>query len=253
MSPAESVAAGEPYFDLRHVRQLVETAVPKYIAAWAKIAGLAPDAPWIQQFRQDLTEALHACLRECLAARMRVHHRLKDMGEDFGVAAQHPAGAAEQLHLLLDVLDRLPMMWWDDGPDSVDGLYDVTRRVRCPLTTARELESLAAVAGRKSDRFKAADRGGPTPTMRAFKTLARGLVLAAQRANIKAKQRLELTKAVLKVARRLTKDVTGAPLQAPAGDQALGKYLSRLAQARDKYLRRVATREMDTTPTQSAQ
>jgi hypothetical protein len=201
---------------------LIETTVEAHIERWAAtIARLRMKDP---QFRNDIAAALRSCLLELHGAPTRIHRRPNDLGRDFQAVADQAAVAAEQLRILKDTLDRLPVMWRDDGPDSIDGLFDVSRMVRCPLTTAEELEKLAAVARRKSKRFRAVDPGGnlqKTEKLRAFTALAKGLVRAYQRATgrsgigygAREGELRRFVEAVLPTARDIAKTSTGSPFE----------------------------------------
>jgi hypothetical protein len=153
---------------------------------------------------------------------------------DYDAVVRHAAAAAGELRLLQAVLDPLPVTWTD--PDGTDGLYDVPHEIYWPLAMARELESLSAAARRKSTRFKAADRGGPTKRMRAFTVLAKGLIPAYRRATSRAGtghsaregELREFVEAVLPVAQAIAMTVTGKPLEVPTGD-ALGEHLNQIA------------------------
>jgi hypothetical protein len=203
----------------QRIRELAETVARKHVTAWAKTAGTTPDT----QFSEDMTAALQSCLLECQG--MWTRRSFKAVAEDFTAAAQHAAAIVEHIDQLLPVLERLPLMW----PNGAR-LYDVTRRVRWPVRTARELNKLAVVARRNSERVKnAAGHAGRPVESLAFTKLARGVVQIAARANIKPKPRLRLMKSVLKTVRKLPEETIGTAFLPNINDEALDKHLSRIA------------------------
>ena len=65
----------------QRARELVNAAVPQHVEAWAGIIGLKSPDVRFTQFREDITEALHACMRAHEAAPHR--SRWSDVRTDF--------------------------------------------------------------------------------------------------------------------------------------------------------------------------
>jgi hypothetical protein len=239
-----------------HARRLVEAAVPRHIAAWAAIAGLASDGPRIERFRADVTEALHACMRAHLRPppqrRKYLHGRLERVAELATVVAP-------ELSELQDLLIELIPLFGHDPSFRLPSLYAIAfdlsdqarakmnQRVTVDRTGGRKLRrkrSLAAAAKHYAKTFE--DTGGAPNQFAAFdalvngeKGLANGLTDAYQRATGRAakvtwsdyRERYEghfvaLTKeAILPVACEIAESVTGKSLPVR---KALGKFLQRL-------------------------
>jgi tRNA A37 threonylcarbamoyltransferase TsaD len=54
--------------EFERARQLIDEATAKHIGKWAKILGLSPPiGPRIDQFCEDVTEAMHACMQAHIA------------------------------------------------------------------------------------------------------------------------------------------------------------------------------------------
>jgi hypothetical protein len=201
----------------------VEEAVRRHIKDWAALVRLTQTDGRFPKFREDVTDALHACMRAHIAEKYRRHKRYSHLSRDFDAAARAATSTAKGLRNLAVVLKRLPPMHHDPA----------FRLMHDPHATACELDGLAQMARRYADECKSADRGGPS-TMRAFKVLAVGLIHAYRGATKKRGtgrsaregKLLDLVEAVLPTARTIAMNVTGKPLAAP-GD--VGDYLHRVA------------------------
>ena len=202
-------------------RQLVEAEVTQRIERWAGTIGLTPADKAFDRFRQELTDALHACMRAHEAGQRRRYARFSDLRKDLLALAKAAKAAAQRLRKVEDILTRLPPMQHDPA----------FRLAHDPHSTAFELDGLTEASRRHAEECKLADRGGPSK-MRAFAALADGLIQAYQHATKKTgKGRgaregplLDLIQAVLPTARHLGKLNTGKLLQVPTED-GLGEYL----------------------------
>jgi hypothetical protein len=238
-------------------RQCVEHAVREHAEAWAKATGLTdPAAPGFAQFRDDVTEALHACLRAHLVGperwrRSDVAKKLKRIAE----LATTPAPRLLELQALLDELlplfahapsFRLPPL----SPIAFD-LSDQARATLDPQMLKRKARreppppapSLAAAARCYAKAFS--DTGGASKKYPAFDALLfgesvfeNGLAHAYQRAtgrdakvtwsghrNGYEGRFLALVEAVLPVAHDIAEKVTGRALACPDTKQARGNYI----------------------------
>lgn len=208
-------------------RELVENTVPQHIKRWAAIIALTPTYAGFSQFREDVTEALHACMRAHIAKQCRPHERFSDLRKEFVALANAATKTAKLLRRAEGILKRLPPMHHDPA----------FRLAHDPRSTAIELDGLAEASRRHADECKRADRGG-RPRMRAFEALAEGLIRAYRRAakrkgtggNVRegASRLRKLVEAVLPTARELAKEVTGKPLQRPISGN-LGEHLDEIA------------------------
>jgi hypothetical protein len=208
-------------------RELIEDAVPQHIEAWAATIGLKQKDALFEQFREDVTEALHACMRAHNAVSHNRHKRYSDLGRDFTALAKAAEATVQQLRGVEYILKRLPPMQHDPA----------FRLVHDPHATAFEQDGLAKAARLWAHECRRADRGGRQP-MTAFRLLADGLVRAYSRAtkrkgtggNVReGRSRLRaLVEAVLPTARKIAKDVTGKSLKAPARG-GLGYRLDEIA------------------------
>jgi hypothetical protein len=221
----DKAAIAGPASEYDEARGDVTNAVAHNIEKWAAKIGLRPTDATFTQFREDVTEALHACMRGHIAAQHRRHHRASDLRRDFIALANAATAAAQKMRSVDDILKRLPPMHHDPAFKLMHG----------PLSTAYEIEGLAEAASRHADECKAADQGGP-PRMRAFEALAEGLIRAYQRGtgrtgvgrSAREGQLLDLVEAVLPRACKLAEAVTSEALTAPTSD-GLGEYLHRIA------------------------
>jgi hypothetical protein len=207
----------------QQARQLVEEAVAKHGDAWAAAIGTTATA----QFRDDVAGALNAAIRAHIAEQYRRYERASDLREDYLKLVNLSTQASKKLRQVQAVLDSLPPMQHDPG-----------FRIHSPIVMAHDLDRLLEAARRLAEKCRSFDRGGPAK-MEAFEALAKGLICAYRRATGKsgagrtARQGrlLDLAEAVLPMARKIARAVTGKPIRAPA-DDALGEQLHRIARRR---------------------
>src|SRR5262249_51407979 len=129
----DSAGAGRGVVPYQRARELVNAAVPQHVEAWAGIIGLKsadgrfqrtepmfnvpPAVPatvavlvlvhaLIAQFRDDITEALHACMRAHEAAPYR--SRWSDVRTDFVRVAEAARAVTRDLRNLRAGFDALP-------------------------------------------------------------------------------------------------------------------------------------------------
>lgn len=204
-------------------RKCVEKDVSQHVERWGALLGLTrPDARF-DQFEKDVTEALHACMRACIAEKYRRHKRFSHLRRDLNAVAKAATATSKRLRNLEEILKRLPPMQHDPA----------FRLIHDPHATAFELDGLAEAARRHADECKSADSGGPS-RMRAFTVLAVGLILAYRGATklrgtgrgAREGKLLDLVEAVRPTARRIAMNVTGKPLAVPRDE---GDYLHRVA------------------------
>lgn len=221
MSNPRERAADE--LEYTRARKLVEEAVQRHICSWAETIELSDTEARFAKFREEVTEALHACMRSHIAGQYRRYERFSKLRNDFVALAKAATKAGNDLRGVEAILKRLPPMQYDP-PFSL--MHD-------PRATAFELDGLANAARRHADECKLADPGGQ-PRMRAFEALAEGLVSAYQRGarrtgvgrSAREGKLLDLAEAVLPTACELAKAVTGKPLQV---SKDLGDYLHKIA------------------------
>ncbi len=205
-------------------RNRVEGDVPKYVETWADLLGLTRTDERFDQFKEDVTEALHACMRAHIAEKYRRHKRFSDLKDDFEAVAKAATAAKEALCVLEDTLKRLPPMQHDPA----------FRLAHDPWATAFELDGLAKAACRHANECKSADRGGQLP-MRAFGELVVGLVRAYKGATgeigtgrtAREGRLLDFLEAVLPIACNIAKSITGKPLKV---SKYPGEFLHRTAE-----------------------
>jgi hypothetical protein len=88
-----SSSCAVPY---QRARKLVAAAIPRRIKAWGEI-GLRSTDVRFARFQEDLTEALHACMRAHVAGQYPRYERLSDMRKDLLALAEAAPKAAEAL------------------------------------------------------------------------------------------------------------------------------------------------------------
>jgi hypothetical protein len=113
-------------------RQLVEAEVTQRIERWAGTIGLTPADKAFDRFRQELTDALHACMRAHEAGQHRRYARFSDLRKDLLALAKAAKAAAQRLRKVEDILTRLPPMQHDPA----------FRLAHDPHSTAFELDGL---------------------------------------------------------------------------------------------------------------
>jgi hypothetical protein len=105
-----------------------------------------------------------------------------------------------------------------------------------PRTYEDKLQAMAEAMRLEADEWRS-EIGRP-PKLGAFNALAEGLVLAYQRAtgqtgrgrSAKEGKLHDFVESILRVAVKITKAVTGKPLETPTGGDGLGQALYRVAQ-----------------------
>jgi hypothetical protein len=207
----------------QRARDLVTAAVAQNIEVWANTIGLHSTRAEFAQFREDVTETLHACMRVHITGQNRRYERFADMREDFLALADAATAAAKKLRVVERILKRLPPMQQDPA----------FRLMHDPHATAFEQDGLAEAAHLHADECKRADRGGQ-PRMRALEVFADGLVRAYRNATgrsgvgrgAREGELLDLYEAVLPTACDIAEAVTGTPLE--VSDDP-GDYLHRIA------------------------
>jgi hypothetical protein len=208
----------------RQARCDVEAAVASQIEDWAATIGLTRREARFAQFREDVTEALYACMREHISSQYRRYRRYSDVRRDFLALAKAADVAAAKLHVVDNAVRVLPMP------------HDPAFSLRHNLDwVAFEMEDLTAAARRAANDLKPADRGGP-PKRWAFELLAEGLVRAYRQAtgqtgrerSDRERSLCVFASAVLPAARKIAKSVTGVKLETSSED-GLGEYLHRVA------------------------
>jgi len=207
-------------------RGLVEAAVPQRIEAWAEIVQLTTADVRFDRFREDVTEALHACMRAHIATPYRF--RWSDIGEDFGRVAEEARAVAMRLRKLRAAFDKVAI--WLRDPDPMFK--------HLPLQSVSDLEALANEADRRAE--VCSDEGG-RPEYVAFAVLAAGLMRALEHAtgavDVASAALVALVDAVLVVAQDVAKQSTGERLEEPNSQDARRRYLRRMSPDR---LRRFA-------------
>ena len=207
----------------QRARDLVTAAVPLHIEAWAKAIGLRSTDAAFAQFREDVTEALHACMRAHIATPYR--SRWSDFRTDFMRVAESARAAARHLDNLRAAFHALPPppIWLRD-PEPMFKHW--------PLQSASDLETLAKEADQQAEVCKSADKGS-RPEMVAFATLAAVLAQAFEHATGEAAVGsggfVALVDAVLPAAREIAEQASGRRLQEPNSREARREYLGRMS------------------------
>jgi hypothetical protein len=210
--------------EYERARRMIDEAVPQHINTWAKIVGLAtPTDACINQFRDDVTEALHACMQAHISGSVGDSEKeiRRKVHEEF--LALHRARIAAVQKLRDVFAPRWPVSYHE---------FQVWEDLR-PFQ--HKLEAMAEAMRLEADEWKSTDRGG-RPPMWAFNALAGGLVVAYQRATGKTgvghgarKGKLRaFTESVLPVACKIAEALTERPL---AISDSIGDYLHRVASA----------------------
>ena len=210
----------------QRTRELVNAAVPQHVEAWAGIIGLKSADVRVAQFREDITEALHACMRAHEAAPYR--SRWSDVRTDFMRVAEAARAVTRDLRNLRAAFDALPpaTIWLRDPEPLFRHL---------PLQSVSELEALANEASQHAEACRLSDKDG-RPELVAFATLAAVLVQAFQRATgaatVDSAGLVTLVDAILPVARDIAEQATRRRLEEPNSEDARRKYLKRMAPER---------------------
>jgi hypothetical protein len=208
--------------EFERARQLIDDAVRKHITEWARIVGLPPIDASIDQFRDDVTAALHACIQAHIAGASNDPHKeiSKKVREEFLGRYRARIAAIKKLRGAFAPC-------WPPSYYEFQVWVDLTAH-------EHDLEALAEAMRLEADARKSTG-GRPSP-MRPFKSLANGLVHAYQRSTKKTGvgqgarkgKLLAFVESVLPVARKIAEAVTGRPL---VTSEAIGDYLHRVALA----------------------
>ena len=189
----------------QRARELVNAAVPQHVEAWAAILGLGSTDVRYAQFQEDVTEALHACMRAHIAAPYRF--RWSDIRPDFMRVAQEARSVASHLGNLRDLP---PATVWLRNPEPMFK--------HLPLQSLSDLEALANEADQQAEACKLSDKGS-RPEMLAFATLvavlAQALGHATDDAPVGSVGLVVLVDAVLPVARDIAKRQQGGAFKSP--------------------------------------
>jgi hypothetical protein len=197
--------------------------VPQHVGAWAEIIGLQSTNVRFAQFQEDITEAMHACMRAHVAAPYR--SRWSDIRTDFMRVAEASRAAARHLGDLRAAFDALPPIpiWLRDPAPMFK---------HWPLQSISDLEALASEADQQAEACKLSDKGS-RPEMVAFATLAAVLAQALERATgsaaLDSSEFVPLVNAILPVARDIAERTTGRRLSEPNSPEARRKYLKRMS------------------------
>jgi hypothetical protein len=192
--------------------------VPQRIEAWAEIIGLRSTDVRFAQFQEDVTEALHACMRAHVAAPYR--SRWSDIRTDFMRVAEAARAVARHLDNLRAAFDGLPPIpiWLRDPAPMFKHL---------PLQSISDLEALASEADRQAEACKLSDKDS-RPEMVAFATLAAVLAQALEHATgssaLDSAEFVPLVNAILPVVRDIAERTTGRRLAEPNSPEARRKY-----------------------------
>ena len=226
----------------QRARELVNAAVPQHVEAWAAILGLGSTDVRNAQFQEDVTEALHACMRAHIAAPDR--SRWSDIRTDFIRVADAARAVAKRLDNLRAAFDDLPPnpIWLRDPEPMFKHL---------PLQSVSDLEALANEADQQAEACKLSDKGS-RPEMVAFATLAAVLAQALEHAtgeaHVGSARFIALVDEVLPVARNIAEKATERRLEEPNSQEARKKYLARMLPHRLRQFAEMSGR-VDKTPT----
>jgi hypothetical protein len=220
----------QPVENCGRVRESIDATTARESRAWVAIVGLTvPTQAQLNQFREDIATALHACVQAHIADAPGALHkeRNKKLREEFLAHHRERIAALEKLR------DAFTVHW----PPSY---FEFQAFSSHPHLAEHQqgLDALAEAMRLQADEFKVPDSGG-RPMMRAFKALAKGLVKAYRRATglsgaghgARGGPLFDLTRAVLPVADKIAREATGKPLKIPASANAIGDHLHRIASA----------------------
>jgi hypothetical protein len=214
--------------EFERARQLIDDAVRKHITNWAKIVGLSLIDTSIDQFRDDVTKALHAGMQTHIVG------SAGDLDKEFRKEVREKfLGRYCARHEAIKKLREAFAPCWPPSYYEFQAWMDLTAD---PKAHEHDLEALAEAMRLEADASKST-RGRPS-TMKAFNALAEGLILAYRRAtgwsgrgrSAKEGKLHDFVKSVSSVAARIAKAVTGESLVTPTGEDGLGQALFRAAQ-----------------------
>jgi hypothetical protein len=192
------------------VRTTIEQSVSGKLKPWAKIVGLNEADQRLAQFREDLIEALHACIGAQMAA---LDPRLNRQS-DLRAHLLEMVKAAESLITgLRDFNNKYTIL----PRNHIRVLPDGSFRTLDLVSTAEDLEVIVSFL--EPAAKACVDKGGAVPLL-AFQVLANGLVRAYRHATgetgkdgVRQDTLHDLLDAVLPTAKKLIKSITGKPLE----------------------------------------
>jgi hypothetical protein len=204
--------------------------VARRIEDWAKIVGLTRTDERFTQFREDVTEALCACIEAHIVEQLFPNFtRIADMRRHLGNKARDERDLAERLRDYTSkyVVGHPTLVLPSLGSEPFPG------RVFDPAAMAQDFDTVASLTEDAAAACK--DKGGPPP-MLVFKVLAKGLIRAYRRATgrkgtghgSREGRLLDLVEAVLPTVREIGKQVTRKPLRTPTAKN-LSEQLNEIA------------------------
>jgi hypothetical protein len=218
-------------------RERVEDEVGAHIAAWADAIGLTLTDERFPHFREDVKEALHACIRAHVSAPYRwrwsdVRRRYRDLGDDYVTLSG--------LLRRWETNGRLPPVHFDPRFRELPQLWPDPQLLRAELASFGDstyFDQLAKVA-RSYAKACVVDKGGHPPP-NAFDKLCvgdkpcSGLIGAFERATGRKATWVghffKLVETVWPVANAIARAATKRPLPSnPSTSEARGKRLQRL-------------------------
>jgi hypothetical protein len=226
----------------QRARELVDAAVRQHVEAWAEIVGLRSADVRFAQFREDVTEALHACMRAHIGSPYRA--RWSDIRTDFMRVSEAARAVAKHLDNLRAAFDALPpnTIWLRDPEPMFKHL---------PFQSRSDLLALADSADEQAEACKLADKGS-RPEMVTFAALVAVLAQAFEHATgeapVGAVGLVALVDAVLPMARDIGEKTTGRRLQEPNSREARRKYLARMSPNRLRRFAETSGRLNKTSP-----
>jgi hypothetical protein len=212
----------------------LETVVSRRIGDWAKTVGLTRTDKRFTQFREGVTDTLHACIEAHIVEQhFPKFTRIADMRTYLRNRARIERDLAERLR---DYTSKYVVGHPTLVLSSL-GLNPFPGRVFDPAAMAQEFDRVASLTEDLAAACK--DKGGPPP-MRVFKVLAEGLIRAYRQATgergtghgSRAGHLLDLVEAVLPTVREIANQATGQPLRTPSEDN-LGEQLHEIARQLD--------------------
>jgi hypothetical protein len=233
-------APGRGAVPYQRARGLVAAAVPRHVKVWAETIGLQSTDARFAQFGEDVTEALHACMRAHIAAHrwtwVTARAAYSRLAKDYAAIAQllRPDGGVVPPFSHSAPFNALPPLW-PDPPLLRPALRQFSAALE-PYGDAAAFEGLAKAARQYADLCVGKD-GRPPPF--AFDALWLRLMVALEqatkrKATITHREDLgewggsffRLVEAIWPVARGIAEKVTGRALEASTSS-GRGKHLQR--------------------------
>jgi hypothetical protein len=215
--------------EFKRARQLIDEAVRKHITEWARIVGLSPIDASIDQFRDDVTEALHACMQAHIAgsARKKVGKKSREL---FHARYLKRKAAVEKLRDAFTPIfppSYHEFQVWEDLKPFELKLEALTEAMRLEANDSKST-------------------GGRPSPMQPFISLTNGLVHAYQRSTentgvgygARKGKPLAFVEKVLLVTREIAEAVTKRPL---VTSESIGDYLHRVASAHQRSTKKQAS------------